>query len=227
MSELPDLRRQLQEAGRYLLENDLTWGNAGNLSARLDDDAAGRGRCLITASGTSLGELADDDLVECYIDPPAAVSGTRKPSKELPMHAAIYRRRPEIKAVLHTSSFYTTLVACSDLELPGNWFVEDMYYVERVARVPYVHPGAPGLGDAVAAVANQANILLLENHGGLVYDVSVREALMALHTLEVVCRMAVTATGAGINMRGLPPETVADFLERSGYRPRRRWEGRL
>lgn len=218
MTNLLDLRRQLQEAGRYLLANDLTWGNAGNLSVRTDAD-----RCLITASGTRLGDLGDDDFVECALTPAAPCAAGRKPSKELSMHAAVYRLRPEVNAVLHTSSFYTTLVACSDISLPGDWFVEGMYYLERVARVPYCHPGAPSLGDAVAAIVAQANIVLLENHGVLAYDVSVREALMALHTAEIASRMAITARGAGIAMRALPPATVTDFLERSGYRPRRLW----
>lgn len=218
MNDLLDLRRQLQEAGRYLLANGLTWGNAGNLSVRIDAD-----RYLITASGTRLGDLADDDFVECALPGGALPGQPRRASKETPMHQALYAARPEINAVLHTSSFYATLVACSDIALPANWFVEDMYYLERVARVPYCHPGSTALGEAVAAVARQANVLLLENHGLLAADVSVREALMALHTVEMVCRMVVTARSAGIELRGLPPETVADFLQRSGYRPRRLW----
>ena len=48
--------------GRYLLQNDLTWGNAGNLSARISPDIL-----LVTASGTRLGDLADDDFVECPV----------------------------------------------------------------------------------------------------------------------------------------------------------------
>jgi L-fuculose-phosphate aldolase len=35
--------------------------------------------------------------------------------------------------------------------------------------------------------------------------------------------MIVEARQAGVSLRALPPETVNDFLERSGYRPRRSW----
>ena len=216
--DIEELRTQLQAAGRYLLENELAWGNAGNISARLDGPG-----CLITASGTYLGGLGNDDFAACiWGDGEARVTG-RKPSKELPMHRAIYEMRPEINAVLHASPFYSTLAACAHFELPGNWFVEDMYYLERTARVPYFHPGSQALGEAVRERAGQANILLLENHGVLVCDTSLREALMGLHTLEMVCRMLVTARSAGIEMKTLAPQVVADFLERSGYRPRREW----
>ena len=212
-----EARRGLQSAGRYMLDNNLAWGNAGNISARLGPD-----RYLITASGTRLGELQDDDFVECSFAAP--LSKDRKPSKETPMHRAIYEQRPEIGAVLHASPFYSTVVACTEIDLPADLFVEDMYYLERVERVAYFHPGSLELGKAVYARARQADILLLENHGVLVYDSSIREALMGLQTLEMVCRMAITARSANLKLRSLPTSTVADFLTNSGYRPRREWQ---
>jgi L-fuculose-phosphate aldolase len=213
-----ELRQALKAAGQYMLDNGLAWGNAGNISARLGPD-----RLLVSASGTHLGSLQDQDLVECPVVPEAAPVYARKPSKEMPMHRAIYAERPEIGAVLHASPLYGTLVACSDVALPGNLFVEDMYYLEHVARVPYCHPGSNELGEAVRAMARQANVLLLENHGVLVYDTNVREALMGLHTLELACHMVVTARAAGIELRGLAPDVVGSFLNEAGYRPRRAW----
>src|SRR5215216_647924 len=206
--------RGLQSAGRYMLDNDLAWGNAGNISARLSPD-----RYLITASGTRLGELKEDDFVECSFD--GSHSGDRKPSKETPMHRAIYEQRPEMGAVLHASPFYTTLVACADIRLPADLFVEDMYYLEKVENVDYFHPGTSQLGEAVGAKASQATILFLDNHGVLVYDTSIQEALMGLHTLELVCRMVISARSAALDLRSLPASKVMDFLENSGYRPRR------
>ena len=63
------VQRELQAAGRYLLANELAWGNAGNLSARLEADTL-----LVTASGTRLGELSDDDFVVCPVDADEAVT---------------------------------------------------------------------------------------------------------------------------------------------------------
>jgi ribulose-5-phosphate 4-epimerase/fuculose-1-phosphate aldolase len=219
MTDAETLRQELQTAGRYLLANELAWGNAGNLSARISPD-----RLLVTASGTRLGELADNDFVECPVDAANETTYTRKPSKEMPMHRAIYHARPEINAVLHAAPFYSTLIACAqDIDIPNDWYVENMYYQERVARVAYYHPGSTALGEAVAAQAAQANVLLLENHGVLVYDTSISEALMGLHTLELTCRMLITARSAGIAMEPLDRETVGEFLQKSGYRVPRQW----
>ncbi|HBN96062.1 MAG TPA: class II aldolase family protein, partial [Firmicutes bacterium] len=42
----------LQIVGRQMIEDDLVWGNAGNISMRIGPE-----RFLITASGSSLGSL--------------------------------------------------------------------------------------------------------------------------------------------------------------------------
>jgi L-fuculose-phosphate aldolase len=207
---------ELRAAGRSLLAGGLAWGNAGNLSARTSTESY-----VITASGTRLGELGPGDFVTCRIGAPHA--GDRRPSKERPMHEAVYATRPEVRAVLHASPFYSTLAACSEFDPPSNLLVETIYYLERTARVPYYHPGSAELGAAVGAVAPHANLLLLEHHGVLAYDTSVQEALMGLQTLELACRMVVEARAAGIALRGLPAEVERDFLERAGYKPRREW----
>lgn len=210
-----EVREALRTAGRTMIRESLTWGNAGNLSARVGEDAF-----LITASGTRLGELNGEDFVRCSLS--GVVAGSARPSKEVPMHRAVYETRPDIGAVLHGAPFYSTLAACSELDLPTGLFVESMYYLERVARVPYAHPGSVELGKAVRAQAEEANVLLLENHGVLVYDTTVAEALLALQALELTCRMVVTAQSAGVNLKGLTAERVGAFLD-SGYKPRRRW----
>lgn len=218
MPDVESVRQELSKTGKYMMEYELAWGNAGNISARTSED-----RYLITASGTFLGELEDSDLVECSLSGQTLEQGGKKPSKETPMHRAIYENRSDIGAVLHASPFYSTLVACSFIEIPSNWFVETMYYLERVERVAYHHPGSTALGDAVAEKAKAANILLLENHGVLVYDVSIREARMALQTLEMACKMLIVSQTAKVDMNGLSRETETGFLEKAGYKPRRNW----
>ncbi|MFD2611933.1 class II aldolase/adducin family protein [Paenibacillus gansuensis] len=210
-------RRQLQAAGKYMMDHGLAWGNSGNISVRTGDD-----RYVITGSGTFLGELADEDFVECTFAGRTFPEG-RKASKEMPMHRAVYEMRPEIGAVLHASPFYATLFACAQEEITSLLFVETMYYLERVERVPYFHPGSEALGDAVREKAAKANVLLLENHGVLVYDTSVREAQMALHTLETACRMILTSRSAGVPLSRMAPQTASDFLQNAGYKQRREW----
>ncbi len=211
------IRDELRALGRYMIDNQLVWGSSGNISARVGEDSF-----LISASGAWLGDLAPEDLVECSISGNRAL-GETKPSKEFPLHRAIYALRPEINAVIHSSPFYSTLIACTKESVCSNWFVESMYYLERVGRVSYSHPGSDELVESIKREIMGANVLIMENHGVLVCDTSIREARMALHTLEVMCRMMITCKSAGLKIQTLPDEIVEDFLTNSGYRPRRRW----
>lgn len=218
--EIGTLSEQVREIGRYLVEHGLAWGNAGNISIR-----APQNHLVITASGTRLGALGVNDIVAVSLDRdgPADTRGGHKPSKELPMHLAVYTIRPEINAIIHATPLYSTLVACTDLEVPNDLFVEDMYYLERVRRVAYCHPGTDALARAVEAAAASANVLLLENHGVLVYDTSLDDARTALEALELTCRMLLMSRAASVALSTLAPDVVHDFLCHSGYRARRNW----
>jgi L-fuculose-phosphate aldolase len=218
MATIDETRQELKTVGQRMVELGLAWGNAGNISARTSRD-----HFLITASGTRLEALNDNDLVECPLGTDSPIQYARKPSKELPMHRTVYETRPEINVILHASLFYSTLIACADLEVPNNWFIEDMNYLERVERVPYAHAGSKALGDGVREKAARTNVLLLENQGVLVYDTTVREALMSLQTLEYTYRMLITARSANIPRRTIPQDTVTDFLQHAGYKPRKVW----
>ncbi|MFC3417930.1 class II aldolase/adducin family protein [Salinicoccus hispanicus] len=209
-----DLLHDLKRTGEFMGNNKLVWGTAGNISARLDDN-----QFYVSASGTYLSEITEEEFSLC--DENGLVEG-KKPSKEYIMHQGIYENRPEINAILHSSPFYSTLVANSDIELPSNYFVEAMYYLERVVRVPYYHPGSKELAEAVKEKSKEGNILLLENHGIIVYDTNLKEARMALETLEYTSRMHITALQNGINMQGLSDDKVEDFLKNSGYKPVRK-----
>ncbi|MGC9935166.1 class II aldolase/adducin family protein [Priestia aryabhattai] len=208
-------KQQLINAGHYLMSNQLAWGTSGNISARIDSN-----QMIITASGTYMADLGQDDFVECQIDT-GQIKGRRKASKETPMHLGIYRQRADAKAILHSSPFYTTLFACSNEPILSELFVETMYYLEDIAYVDYYHPGSQELADAVTEQAPYANIIIMRNHGVVVFDDSVSEAQMRLETLEMACRMILKSKESGVQLKTIPQETVKSFLEDSFYKPRK------
>jgi ribulose-5-phosphate 4-epimerase/fuculose-1-phosphate aldolase len=211
-----DLAQQLIDAGKYMLSNQLAWGTSGNISVRLDSD-----HMFITASGTFMGDLSPEDFVKYNIHS-GRFESSRKASKETAMHSGIYQRRADVGAILHSSPFYTTLMASSNEPIISNLFIETMYYLENVAYVDYFHPGSKELGEAVAEQSSKANIVMMRNHGVTVFDDTVNEALMRLETLEMACRMIITAKSAGIEFNRIPTHVVSSFLEESRYKTRKK-----
>lgn len=210
--------QEIMDVGKYMMNHQLAWGNSGNISKRIDKDAM-----LITGSGTYMGHLEETDLVHVTLSTGLYDETRKRPSKEIPMHAAVYQARPDAGFVIHASPFWTTLAACSDLLIESKLFIESMYYAERVAYVDYHHPGSYELGVAVGEKAKEANVIMLKNHGVIVFDVSMQEARMCLETIEMTCKMAAMTRMAGLNPAVLSPDTAADFLHHSGYKPRRLW----
>ena len=206
-------KQEIIETGRWIMEKNLTWGTSGNISVREGN------HIYVTASGTVIGDLHEEDIT--VVDLEGKVLEGKKPSKETGMHLEVYRKRPEVAAVLHASPFWTTFAACTTMEIKTDLFIESMYYDEKLLRVPYFHAGSSALAEAVSKVAEKTHVILMEHHGMLCYDRNLKECRSALEVTENVCRMNIMAQSAGIPLQELPKETVRDFLEGGYYRKRR------
>lgn len=204
---------ELSEYGRLCVERRLVVGSAGNISLRLTD-----GEFIISRRGARLDRLTPRDFVRCTLHDEMWI-GEAQPSTETPMHRAIYRVRPEAHAVLHSSAFYTTLVACSDIELRTDLVPESMAYLDRIGRVPYFHPGTAELARAAQDQAlDGRNVILLENHGLLVWAGSLDEALLLSEMMEHFCQLLVFGRlgRETFELRWLGTEVQKDF-ERLRY----------
>jgi L-fuculose-phosphate aldolase len=205
---------ELIRVGRLLFKRDLTWGTAGNLSARLDGDT-----CLITGAGTVLEDLSADDFARASIAG-TAYDGPTRPSSELRVHQRIYLACPEAGAALHASPFFTTLAASSGLPINTRLTPESMVYISDLHRVPYLHAGSDELADAVGAAAVGASVVLMENHGMVAIGPTIKRAFTTLETLEVHCKTEVWARAAGLSLNYIAPELATEYAQRSAYKLR-------
>jgi L-fuculose-phosphate aldolase len=196
----------LVSAGRRVGGKRLTWGTAGNLSVRLGD-----GRFAISGSGRRIDELEPDAIVTCELEGDGWQGGCR-PSVETGMHRAIYAARPDAGAVLHSSAFHTTLVACSAIELETAASTDTLYYLRRLARLPFLVPGSTELATAVGEAASEHDVILLGNHGSVVLAPDLAAAVNLAEALELMCRMLVART------QGFPLVPIADELRADALR---------
>ena len=200
----------LVAAGRIAGQRGLLWGTSGNMSARVDVD-----RFVMTARGTMLDTLRQDDLILCATGaspeetPPEA-------SSEIQVHRRIYQLRADVQSVIHLSPPYATLAACTNLDLPTDLIPEPILYLGRIVRVPYIQPGSDDLGRAVAQGLGQESVVLMENHGAVTVGASVAEAFRRMEVLEFLARLLVTARNADLVPREIG-SNAAQSLHRSVY----------
>ena len=94
---------ELIAAGRFIDAKGWVPATSGNFSARLSD-----GNIAITVSGRHKGQLQRDDIM--LIDGEGHSLDGQKPSAETLLHTAIYKRYPDIQAVLHPHPMSATLL---------------------------------------------------------------------------------------------------------------------
>ena len=95
---------QLCEVGRTLHARGMVPATSGNFSARLST-----GHILITVSGAHKGRLNPSHLMLVDLDGHTLDGG--RASAETPLHLQIYRRYPDVHAVLHPHSVASTLLS--------------------------------------------------------------------------------------------------------------------
>jgi 3-dehydro-4-phosphotetronate decarboxylase len=205
------LRDDICRFGRSLFERGLTPGSSGNISVRLDD-----GGYLVTPTNASLGFLDPAKLSRLDVDG-RLVSGDA-PTKEVPLHSALYLTRMAARAVVHLHSTHS--VALSMLpEIDPRAALPPMtaYYLMRcgdTALVPYYRPGDPAVADAIKGLAGKYSSVLLANHGPVVAGDTLEAAVFATEELEETAKLYLLLRG--LNPRFLSPEQIGDLVKTFG-----------
>ena len=158
------IREEICRFGRSLFERGLTPGSSGNISVKLDD-----GGWLVTPTNASLGFL--DPARMSQLGPDGRLVSGDAPTKEVPLHTALYQTRGAARAVVHLHSTHS--VALSMLpEIDPRAVLPPMtpYYLMKcgqTALLPYYRPGDPAVADAIKGLAGKYSSVLLANHDDL------------------------------------------------------------
>jgi ribulose-5-phosphate 4-epimerase/fuculose-1-phosphate aldolase len=208
MSSQNSLRADLVTLGAALYDRGLTPGRTGNLSVRSGDGL------IITPTDSCLGRLDPERLSQISFEG-SLISGDR-PSKELVLHQALYRRHPECNAVAHLHSNHAVAVSClPDLDREDALPPITPYYVMRVGRLPlvdYGHPGSAALEEGVRRAAERSRCMLLRNHGSLAAATTLAGAVDAVEEIEETARLYLMI--AERSPEYLTPAAVAELRAR-------------
>jgi ribulose-5-phosphate 4-epimerase/fuculose-1-phosphate aldolase len=205
------LREEICRLGRSLFERGLTPGSSGNISVRLDD-----GGWLVTPTNASLGSLDPARLSRLSSD--GRLASGDAPTKEVPLHTALYQTRGEARAVVHLHSTHSVAVSMLP-EIDPHAALPPMtaYYLMKcgaTALVPYYRPGDPAVADAIKGLAGKYSSVLLANHGPVVSGETLEAAVFAIEELEETAKLYLLLRG--LNPRYLSSAQIADLLKTFG-----------
>lgn len=199
------------EVGRRMYQRAFVAANDGNISVKLEED-----RILITPTGVSKGFMTEDMLIVVDYDG-KVVEGNRKPSTEVFLHAAVYRHRPDVGAVVHAHPPAATAFAAAGKAMDKYVLPELVISLGKVPLAPYAMPGTQELPDSILPFLENHDAVLMANHGVLVVGTDVMTAYFRLESLEHVANIIINAERLG-GAKELPPECVQQLVEsRSRY----------
>ena len=182
-----------------IYDKGLTTTSGGNLSI-MDDN----GNIWITPAGVDKGTLNRGDII--CVKPDGTCVGPHKPSSELPFHAAVYKMRPDLKAVLHAHPpalvSFSIVRQCPDLDL----LPSVRKTCKNVSMAVYAVPGSDQLGENIGkCFADGCDIVLLENHGVCIGAQDMFAAFQKFETLDYSANLEILANRIG-KTKSLPDE---------------------
>ncbi|HPA47922.1 MAG TPA: class II aldolase/adducin family protein [bacterium] len=199
-------KQDILEAGRRIWIRGFVAANDGNISARVSDD-----EILCTPTGVSKGFM-DPAMIATVDGEGRQIRGEWKVSSEAKMHLAVYRKRPDVHAVVHAHPPTATGFAVAGISLDQCVLPEVLVTLGGIPLAPYGLPGSEELPTAMETYIEKANVILMANHGVLSMGKNVMEAYYRLETVEHFAKILLAAVQLG-NVNILSPERVNELKD--------------
>ena len=157
----------------------------GNLSVRLKGD-----HVLVTPTCVSKGAMRTSDLVIVDLDG-NHVSGRRNVTSEIGMHLLIYRRRPDVQAIVHAHPPTATGFAAAGIPLTEPLVCEVVMGLGCIPLARYGTPGTSELAQTLEPYVPEYDAILMSNHGVVTYGDTLEHAYMKMETVEHFAQIAL------------------------------------
>lgn len=171
-------RHDMIEVGKRLYQKCLVASNDGNISTRISEN-----EILITPTGVCKGDMSPDQILKVDMEG-KVISGFMKPTSEMKMHLAVYRKRNDVKAVVHAHPPKATAFAVAGKGLDKITLPEVVFSLGKISFAEYGTPTTEQIPIAVEKHIGTSDALLLANHGALTVGSDVFDAYYKMETLE-------------------------------------------
>ncbi|MED5239383.1 MAG: methylthioribulose 1-phosphate dehydratase [Pseudomonadota bacterium] len=190
-ADFREASRALAAIGQRIYGNGWSPATSSNYSVRLNDQYA-----AVTQSGKDKGLLRETDIMAVDMQGLPASSG--KPSAETLLHTQLYRRYPDVGAVLHTHSHASTVLTlhwpANSLSLEGYELLKalDGYTTHESRLVIPVFDNTQDIAalaeqvDAAMAQGDASHAYLIRGHGLYTWAEDLPTCYRQLEALEVL-----------------------------------------
>jgi len=231
--DLDALRHHIAQACRVLAARGLAEGYLGHISLRITEDLL-----LIRCRGPQERGLAwttAEDIRLVTLDGAPGADGELgdwSAPNELPLHAEVLRRHPDVQAVVHAHPPSVVAADLAGLGIRPIVGAYDMPGAKLAADGVPVYPRGVLIrnrrlaGEMVEAMGDRP-VVLLRGHGLTSSGASVEEAVLRAVSVDQLARLSLAVVSAGGRLRDLPAEDMAELPDLGGQVQGMAWRHEL
>ncbi len=198
------------EIGNRIWQRGYCAGNEGNHSVRI-----GENRVLCTPTGISKGFLEPADLCIVDMDGKQVESNAkgRKRTSEVLVHLAIFKKFPEVGAVIHSHPPHAVAFCLTNIPLPEGIHPEAEVFLGKTIFANYATPGGPDLPQSfMGKLTPNTNTILMANHGSISIGEDLTQAYYRLEILDNYCKQLLLTRQLG-KVNVLDNNQMVDLLK--------------
>jgi ribulose-5-phosphate 4-epimerase/fuculose-1-phosphate aldolase len=197
-----ETKKILLNMTRRSYEEALFAGTSGNLSVYDREKET----MIITPSSIPYETMKEEDLVLMKLSG-EIIEGRHKPSSEWRMHAAVYKEREDVGAVVHTHSPYATSFAVNREPIPIILIEMIPFLGGDMLVADFAMPGTEDVGREALKVLKGRNACLMSNHGVLAVGENLEQAHIRAIYAEDAAKIYSLAKSNG-QVKEVPEEFV-------------------
>jgi ribulose-5-phosphate 4-epimerase/fuculose-1-phosphate aldolase len=183
----------------------------GHFSTR----APGEDHVMINSGASVRSALSREDIITIDMDG-RNIGGNAAPPMEFHIHTEIYRRRPDVHAVVHIHPLWSTILSIAGHDIQP--VIMQSAVLGEVCRFDMITSvNTREIGQAMAEILDSNRIIVLKNHGAVVAAEGILEAFVLSVYLEETAERQYRATQVGT------PNTLSateiDHIKRNLWKP--------
>lgn len=210
------LLKEMVDIGRRLYERQLIVATEGNFSQKIDD-----WRIIATPAGMSKSELTADDFVVINQNG-KKLSGKHEVTSEIALHLAVYRQRPDVKAVIHAHPPNCLALMLANKSLDKAVLAENVILLGNIPTAKFALPSTEKLPESILPYIERTDSILLDRHGSLTVGKTLKEAFHKLELMEYSAKVYLTAMQVG-EVTELSEEDIDALMELREKRYKIKW----
>lgn len=171
------------------MEYGLNFNTQGNISLRVPGV---EDRFLITPTDLEYDKMRAEDIV-LVNGASEVIEGDLGPSSEVTVHMAVYKRRPDVNAIVHSEPVFANVWGVIGEPILGTLVNMVIYTKGDVPIMPFELSNNSEFGEHMCDVMGDLNAVVWANHGLLTVGDNLRDAFKTSVAVESAAKVQVYA----------------------------------